>query len=286
MEDRFESTKKASILGIAGNIILLIIKAFIGFITGSQAMIADSINSASDIFASLMTFIGNRIASAPNDEDHNFGHGKAEYLFSLFISIVMILLSVKLLVDSISSLVHNHTFTFSWGLIIVCIITIVTKFFLYIYTKSAAKIHNNILLEANYKDHRNDCLVTIGTLAASIGALYNVFWIDGTIGSIIAIWILYTGIKIFIESYNVLMDVSLDEDTNKKIIEITKNYDKIKRVDSIYSTASGHKYIVVVTIALDGNLSTFESHNIADNLENEIKKLDRISHVIVNVNTI
>ena len=82
------------------------------------------------------------------------------------------------------------------------------------------------------------------------------------------------------------MDVSLDEDTNKKIIEITKNYDKIKRVDSIYSTASGHKYIVVVTIALDGNLSTFESHNIADNLENEIKKLDRISHVIVHVNPI
>lgn len=286
MEDRFESTKRASLFGIIGNIILLIIKSFIGFITGSQAMIADSINSASDIFASLMTFIGNRIASAPNDADHNFGHGKAEYLFSLFISIVMILLSVKLLVDSISSLIHKHIFTFSWGLIIVCLITIITKLFLYVYTKSAAKVHNNILLEANYKDHRNDCLVTIGTLLACIGAIYNIFWLDGVIGSIIAIWILYTGIKIFIESYNVLMDISLDEDTNKRILEITRNYNNIKKVDSIYSTASGYKYIVVVTIALDGNLSTFESHSIADNLENDIKKLDRVSHAIVHVNPI
>ena len=286
MEDRFESTKRASLFGIIGNIILLIIKSFIGFITGSQAMIADSINSASDIFASLMTFIGNRIASAPNDANHNFGHGKAEYLFSLFIIIVMILLSIKLLVDSISSLIYKHMFTFSWGLIIVCLITIITKLFLYVYTKSAAKVHNNILLEANYKDHRNDCLVTIGTLLACIGAIYNIFWLDGVIGSIIAIWILYTGIKIFIESYNVLMDISLDEDTNKRILEITRNYNNIKKVDSIYSTASGYKYIVVVTIALDGNLSTFESHSIADNLENDIKKLDRVSHAIVHVNPI
>ena len=73
--------KKAGLLGILGNIFLLIIKGFIGFMTGSQAMIADSVNSASDIIASLMTFIGNKISSEPKDKDHNFGHGKAEYLF-------------------------------------------------------------------------------------------------------------------------------------------------------------------------------------------------------------
>ena len=72
---------------------LLLIKALVGFISNSQAMIADSVNSAGDIFASLMTFIGNKIASVPNDEDHNLGHGKAEYIFSMFISISMILVS-------------------------------------------------------------------------------------------------------------------------------------------------------------------------------------------------
>lgn len=72
--DRFNSTKNAGILGIFGNIFLLIIKGIVGFISGSQAMLADSVNSASDIFASLMTFIGNKIASKPGDDNHNFGH--------------------------------------------------------------------------------------------------------------------------------------------------------------------------------------------------------------------
>ena len=81
MEERFKVTKKAGIYGIIGNVFLLAIKAIIGFTSKSQAMIADSINSAGDIFASLMTSIGNKIASVPGDEDHNFGHGKAEYIF-------------------------------------------------------------------------------------------------------------------------------------------------------------------------------------------------------------
>ena len=88
MENRFNQTKKASILGIIGNIFILIIKGIVGFISHSQAMIADAANSAGDIFASFMTFIGNKIASEPSDESHNFGHGKAEYVFCLFISIL------------------------------------------------------------------------------------------------------------------------------------------------------------------------------------------------------
>ncbi len=284
MEARFENTKKAGFAGIVVNMILLIIKGFVGFVTGSQAMIADSFNSASDIFASLMTFIGNKIASAPKDNDHNFGHGKAEYIFSLLISLVMILLSIKLLIDSISSLIFKSIFTFSWGLILVCIITIVSKFVLYLYTKNVATKHKNILLEANYKDHRNDCLVTTGTLIACIASLYNIYWLDGIVGTIIALWILYTGIKIFIESYNVLMDISLDSSNIELITDVIKVHNEIKEIESIYSIPSGYKYIVFITICVDGNLSTFESHEIADELEKEIKELSNISDAIVHVN--
>mgnify|MGYP002511127367 CR=1 FL=1 len=92
MDSKFKDIKKAGLLGIVGNIFLLIIKGTIGFITKSQSMIADSVNSASDILASLMTFIGNKISSEPKDNDHNFGHGKAEYLFSLFISSLCLIL--------------------------------------------------------------------------------------------------------------------------------------------------------------------------------------------------
>ena len=148
-QKKFNDIKKAGLAGIFGNIFLLLIKATIGIISHSQSMIADSVNSASDIIASLMTFIGNKISSEPKDKDHNFGHGKAEYIFSLFISITMILVSLKILFDSANSLITKTYFEFSWFLIIVCIITIITKFILYLYTKKLYKKYDNILLLAN-----------------------------------------------------------------------------------------------------------------------------------------
>ena len=132
--DRFAKTKLAGILGIVGNIFLLIIKGIIGLLTNSQAMIADAANSAGDIFASFMTFIGNKIASEPKDDTHNMGHGKAEYIFSMFISLSMMAIALKLLYDSIMSLINGDTFEFSWFLVIVCIITIIVKLvFIFIY---------------------------------------------------------------------------------------------------------------------------------------------------------
>lgn len=182
MDDKFKATKKAGIYGIIGNIFLLIIKAIVGFVSKSQSMIADSINSAGDIFASLMTFIGNKIASVPNDANHNLGHGKAEYIFSMFISISMILVSSKLLYDSIMTLILGSELKFSWFLVVVCIVTIITKLILYFYTKTAYKKHNNILLEANMKDHRNDCVVTSFTLLSILLTLLNIYWFDSVVG--------------------------------------------------------------------------------------------------------
>ena len=155
--NRYSDTKKAGIAGIFANIFLLFIKGFIGFFTASQAMIADAANSAGDIFASLMTFIGNKIASEPQDKTHNFGHGKAEYVFSFLISIAMILVSIKILYNSAMTLITGSRLNFSWLLIFICIITIITKLILYLYTKKLYKKYDNILLLANMKDHKNDC---------------------------------------------------------------------------------------------------------------------------------
>lgn len=283
MEDKFAITKKAGFLGILGNIFLLIIKATVGFISNSQAMIADSINSAGDIFASLMTFIGNKIASAPNDEDHNFGHGKAEYIFSMFISISMILVSAKLLYDSALTLIFGSELQFSWILVAVCIATIITKIFLFVYTKHAYKLHNSILLEANMKDHRNDCIVTTFTLISVLLTLANIYWFDSVVGIGISIWICYTGISIFIESYNVLMDISIDDKTKELILDIANKFKEIQEIKSIVSTPVGDKFLVFITICVDGNMSTFDSHKLADNLETTVSKLDKVSKTVVHV---
>lgn len=282
--NRFEVTKKAGIFGILGNIFLLLIKGFAGFLFKSQAMIADAANSAGDIFASLMTFIGNKIASEPNDKTHNFGHGKAEYIFSLFISIAMIVVSFKLFYDSIMSLVQKSQIQFSWFLVVVCVITIIIKLALYLYTKNLSKKFNNILLEANKKDHRNDCIVTIFTLISVLLSLVNIHWFDGIVGIGISIWICFTGLKIFIESYNILMDISIDEKTLELITNLISKYPQIQKVDNISSTPVGYQYLIVITIYVDGNMSTFDSHNLADCLEKDITKLENIYKTIIHVN--
>lgn len=284
--NRFEVTKKAGILGIFGNIFLLIIKSTVGFLSHSQAMIADAANSAGDIFASLMTFIGNKIASEPDDESHNFGHGKAEYIFSLFISISMMVIALKLLYDSVLSLINQEKLTFSYFLVSVCIITIIVKLALYLYTSYLSKKYNNILLEASKKDHRNDCLVTTFTLISILLSLLGIYWFDGVVGIGISIWICYTGLKIFIESYNVLMDISIDEKTLNLISHLTKKHSQIKKIDKISSTPVGYQYLIVLTIYVDGNMSTFDSHELADTIEKDITRLDNVYKTIVHVNPI
>lgn len=285
-QDRFKSTKRAGILGILGNIFLLSIKGTIGFICNSQAMIADAVNSASDIFASLMTYIGNKISSEPQDETHNFGHGKAEYIFSLFISISMIFVSIKLLYDSVLSLVHGSSFEFSWFLIIACIITIITKFALFLYTNYISKKYNNILLIANTKDHRNDCIVTTFTLISILLGFFNIYWFDGVVGIGISLWICYTGIKIFIESFNILMDKSIATEEKNEILDIIKCYKDVKKMDNFSSSPVGYQYFISFTIYVDGNMTTFDSHKLADEIENKINTLDSVYKTVVHVNPI
>ena len=284
--NRYKSGKIASILGILGNLFLLIIKGIVGIITNSQAMIADSINSASDIISSILTFVGNKIASKPRDEDHHLGHGKAEYIYSMLISILIILVAITVFKDSLVSLFDPSAFNFSIWYIIVCIITILVKLGLFLYTNKVAKVYNNLLILANSKDHRNDMIVTFFTLLSGILMYYEINFVDSIVGIGIAIFILITGIKIFIDSYDVLMDKAMNEDTKREVLAIIKKYPEVKKIQHFNATPVGYLYQVSFTIFVDGNLSTFESHDIANKLEEEISVLDDIYVTIIHVNPI
>lgn len=285
--NRFRSTKLASIFGISGNILLMIIKGIVAMLTGSQAMTADAFNSAGDIFSSLMTYIGNKISSKPSDEDHNLGHGKAEYIYSMLISISMILMAMFVLKDSFISLVKGKTYDFSIWLIVVCLVTIIVKLFLFTYTNKIYKKYNNLLVKANSKDHFNDMIITSANLVSCILSIYGIYFLDGVVGIIISLWIMYTSIKLFIESYNVLMDKSISIETKNEVYEIIDRHKEIKKVIHFNSTPVGYKYQISFTIYVDGNMSTFDSHDIANKLEKEIiKKIDEIYLVIIHVNPI
>lgn len=284
--DRFKATKRASVLGILGNLFLAIIKGIIAMISNSQALLADAFNSAGDILSSLMTYIGNRISSKKaDDDDHNLGHGKAEYIYSLLISITMLVLSLSVIKSAIDTLIHNTNVNYSIWLIIVCFVTILTKFCLFLYTNYLYKKTNNILIKANRTDHRNDMLVTTLTLISIILGSMGVKYIDSVVGILISLWIMLTAIQLFRESYNVLMDKSIDNETKDKVLTLIKEHKEVKKIQHFNSTPVGYKYQISFTIFVDGNLTTFESHKIANHLEREIEeKFKEIYLTVIHVN--
>ena len=283
---RFKATKIASFLGIFFNLFLFIIKFIAAFITSSQAMIADAINSLGDIFSSLMTLIGNKIASIPRDDDHNLGHGKAEYIYSLLISIVIIIVALTLFKDSFESIFNRSNYTFSYMLIIVCIITIVVKISLFIYTNKLSKSLNSLLLKANSKDHLYDAIITIINLISIFLTNIGIYFVDGVVGVLIALWILISGIKIFKESYDVLMDKAIDNITKEKVLNVVKKYSEVKKINHFNATPVGYKYQISFTIFVDGNMSTYASHDIANKIERELEQFDEIYLTVIHVNPI
>lgn len=285
MNEKNKSIRNVSIVGIVFNIFLLIIKIIIGFISKSQAMIADGLNSAGDIFASLMSYIGNKISSIPQDENHPYGHGKAEYIFSFVISAVMIFVSLSMLKSSIFSIINSEKLNFSYTLILVCIITIITKLLLYLYTKSKFRKYNNILIKASMEDHRNDMLLTLGTLIGILSSKFGFYFVDGIIGALISIWIAIVGIKLAKSSYEILMDTDLSEDLKKAIIEKSESIEEILHVDSVRAKPTGDRYVVILKISMDGNMSLNESHKIAGVLKEKLlNELDYICDVIIHTN--
>ncbi len=282
--DRYKSAQVTGILGIIGNIFLLIIKSVAALVSNSQSLLADAFNSAGDIFSSLMTFIGNKIASKAADDDHPLGHGKAEYIYSMLISISMFLLSITMIKNVFENLVEKEYMTYSIWLVLVCVLTIIIKLSLYLYTTHLYKKTKNILILANSKDHRNDLAITTLTLLSiTLNSWFR--YLDSIAGILISLWIIKTAIQLFIESYDVLMDKSMDKKTKEKVLKVIEKYEEVQKINHFNSTPVGYRYQISFTIFVDGNLSTFESHEIANKMEREIEKeIPEIYLTIIHVN--
>ena len=251
-ENKANITKNTSILGVLANLFLLIIKFAIGIFSKSQAMIADGLNSAGDILASVISYVGAKISSKPEDYDHPYGHGKAEYIFSFFIGISMIIASILMIDNSIRSIVSHNEIILSVWLILVSVITIITKFVLYLWCKRKYKICNSIWIKARMEDHRNDIFLTLATIISIAFGYFKIYFVDGIVGICISVWIIYVGIKILFESYKILMDTNISKKEQEEIIKMVELKEDIIHVDSIISKPVGSKYIVILKVSLDG----------------------------------
>lgn len=282
--DRYKTTKRVAILGIVANLFLLAIKLIAGFLSRSQAMIADGFNSAGDVFASIMTLVGNRIASRPEDSDHPYGHGKAEYIFSMIISLSLMFVSFTIFKSALSSIINKATFEVSWFLITVAVITIFIKIVLFIYTNHVGRTIGNLLVLANSEDHRNDVFLTSGTIFGIIMGYFGYGWVDGVVGICISIWIFYTGIKIFISSFRVLMDTNMDPTLKDNTYKLVESINGVDHIDCINAKPVGAGFIMIIKVSVDGEMSVNESHKIASEIKARVKDIKDVKDAVVHIN--
>ena len=278
-EEKVKNVKKVSAISFSFNLLLLVIKMIFGLISSSQSLIADAVNSAGDIVASLVSIIGIKVASKPGDKEHPYGHGKAEYIFAALVGISMIIASITMIKNAILS----STVNVSIFLILVCVVTILAKFSLMMYSKSQYKKTDSILIRCNMEDHRNDMFVTFGVLIGIIRSKFGFYFVDGIIGILISIWIVIVAIKIIYPACLVLIDTQSNFiDEAKREVQ---NFKEIKSIDKFYISPVGDKYLAIIEISMDKEKSLSEVHEYIDKIEKKLyEKFKSIIDINIHVN--
>ncbi len=278
------AAKKVGFIGIISNLFLLSIKFIVGLIFKSQGLIADAVNSFGDVFSSLITYVGGKISEKPADEDHEFGHGKAEFVASFIIGIFMVMISGDTLYSSILSIINKGAFTFSYFLIIVPIITIIVKGILYFYCTQQSKKYNSLLILSNAKDHRNDIVLSLGVIIGVVCGYFGYYFVDGIVGGIISGVMVVTGVKIIKEAYDVLIDKCINIETVNEMKNLIEQTQGVNHVDSIKSKPTGNLHMLIVKVSVDPNMTVRTSHNIAGQIRSELKQYPNVYDVVVHIN--
>ena len=285
METRYEEASKVTITAILWNVFLSAIKIFSGVIGNSTAMIADGIHSASDIITSVGVLVGNKISSKPRDKNHNYGHEKAETLVSFLLSIMLTVVAITIGVEGAKKLFNLDALEIPTLMpLIVSVISILIKEYQYRKTIRVAKKINSPSLKADAWHHRSDALSSVAAFIGIGGAMIGFKVLEPTATIIVAIIVCKVALEIFKEAMNDLMDVSIPEEEEQKIIDYAKSIKGIKHIKTIRTRKHGAFAYVDLVICVDGNLTVAKGHDIATNLEKSlINEMEIIKGITVHV---
>lgn len=285
MQERYEELKRAekgAILSIVVYIVLSVAKIFIGITYQSAALKADGLNNMTDVVSSVAVLIGLRLARRPADDNHPYGHWKAETIASLVTSFVMLLVGIQVFYSSFSRIFEGEIIAPDKIAGITGVVAAVVMLGVYIYNLRLAQGINSEGLKAVAKDNLSDALTSLGTAVAIFGSMLGFVWLDGLMAIIVAIIILKTGIEIFRDSAFSLSD---GFDTEKleayktSILELPN----VLSVESIKARKYGANTYVDVTILVKATLTVREGHQITENVERVLKDTYGVIDIDVHV---
>ncbi len=273
--------KAAGIIGILSNVILFIIKLIVGIACSSIAITADAINNISDAGSAVISLIGFKLSEKPADDEHPYGHARIEYLAGFIVSLIITVLGVQFFKDSIISIVDKASSTYSLAAIIILVVSIFIKLWQASFYKSVGRHIDSSSLIATAADSRND---VISTSAVLVGALISKFFdisLDGYLGVIIAVFIVYSGIRLIMETADPILGSAPDNELVCEISEKILSYDGILGIHDliIHNYGEGRRF-ASVHCEVDANEDILKSHDIIDNIEFDFLRNKGIQLVI------
>ena len=262
-----------SILGIALNILLFVIKLLAGTLSGSIAITADAFNNLSDAGSSVITLIGFRFAGIKPDPKHPFGHGRIEYISGLLVSIVIVIVGFELLISSIEKIMNPEPLTGNYLLtILILVISILIKGYMFYYNRKVGKEIDSAGMKATSVDSISDCAATsVVLISVIIGAVCNVS-VDGWFGAAVSMFVLFAGFRSAYETIQPLLGVSPEEDFVKEIEETVMSHSVVLGIHDmvIHDYGPGRK-MMSLHAEVDGKGDIFEIHNEIDIIEQELR---------------
>ena len=273
--------KFAGVVGIISNLFLCIMKILIGVFSGSIAIIADGINNMADASSSIITLVGFRLASKPEDKDHPYDHARIEYLTGLFVSILIIVLGVQLFKTSLEKIFNPDTLEFSYITIITLVIAIAVKLWQSLFNISIGKKINSLTLIATGADSRNDVIATSAVLVSVLVVKFTGLQIDGYMGCLVALFIIWSGIQLVRDTISPLLGEAPDDDLVKAITETVKKEPGILGIhDLMVHNYGPGKIFASIHVEVDADGDLMKSHDMIDNIERIVKESLRIEFVI------
>ena len=271
----------AGIFGIVTNFILVVIKLFIGILSFSISIIADAINNLSDMGSSLLTIIGFKISNKPADKDHPYGHQRVEYIISLIIAMIIAFVGLELFTTSIEKIITPDEIKFEVITFVVLGVAIVLKAVQGLFYLSASKKIDSLSLKASAKDSINDCISTTAVLIGTIISKVSGYNVDGIVGILVSGFIMYSAIMLIKETMSPLIGEKPDPELVEKVSRTVLSYPKILGIHDMITHLYGpSKVFISLHAEVDANDNVLVSHDLIDNIEQDIKKEFGIELVI------
>lgn len=260
-----------SVVGIIANILLAAIKLFAGILSGAISITADAMNNLSDAGSQVVSFISFKMAGKPADRDHPFGHARIEYVASMIVSFLVLLVGFELLIDSIKKIFTPTDNSYSLIVMIILAISVLIKLWLFFFGRGAALRIRSDVVKAAATDSLSDAIATSAVLVSAIICKLSGFDADAYIGVAVAIIILIAGVKILNETKNSILGSAPEPELVEQIANVAREYTEVLGIhDMVVHNYGAGNTIASFHVEVDGEANVFHTHDVIDTIEKRL----------------